>query len=79
MNVILESADADPHHDSRVDWDWARRSEAERAIIKRYQPTLDESNHGVESFSKVLEAATRGLPLIEVFAHTSSLDATRAL
>jgi uncharacterized small protein (TIGR04563 family) len=54
--------------DSRVDWGWAERTDAERAIIRRYQPTLDDSTHGIESFSKLLEAATRELRSIEVVA-----------
>jgi len=60
--------------DSRVDWDWPRRTESERAIIRRYQPRLDESNHGIESFSALLEAASRELPF-EIVAVIDEDDA----
>jgi len=61
--------------DSRVDWDWAKRTDAERAIIRRYQPALDESTHGIESFSALLEAASRELPELQIVAVIDEDDA----
>jgi uncharacterized small protein (TIGR04563 family) len=54
--------------DSRVDWRWSERSDAERAVIVRYQPLLDAADHVQESFIAILAHAAEGLPGVEVRA-----------
>lgn len=57
---------------SRVDWGWRQRSEAERAIVRQFQPRLDASSHGIESFSGLLQKASEQLPGVLIRALTEA-------
>jgi len=65
--------------DSRVDWGWGQRTEAERAIVRRYQPRLDSSNHGRESFSGLLREASTQLPDVPIRALIEEETGSRTL
>ena len=54
--------------DCRVEWGWARRNAFERGVIRRYQPELDGSDHGLESITALLTRASAELPTLEIQA-----------
>jgi uncharacterized small protein (TIGR04563 family) len=54
--------------DCRVEWGWAKRNTFERGIIRKYQPELDGSDHGLESITAILTRASGELPTLEIQA-----------
>jgi uncharacterized small protein (TIGR04563 family) len=65
--------------DCRIDWGWNERSEAEQAIVRRYQPQLDDHDHTVETFAELLGRASGELPAVAIAALVDDQSETRVL
>jgi uncharacterized small protein (TIGR04563 family) len=65
--------------DCRIDWGWAARTEAERAIIKVHDPRLDDRDHTVQTFTEGLTRASSELPGVAIAALVDDESGSRTL
>lgn len=65
--------------DCRIDWGWPARNDDERAVVRRYQPQLDDRDHTVETFAELLGRASAELPAVAIAALVDDQSDTRVL
>jgi uncharacterized small protein (TIGR04563 family) len=63
----------------RLDWGWADRSAAERALIARHDRDLDDHDHTVLTFARDLGAASAALPGVDIAAVVEDQGRRRTL